>query len=53
MHKPRIDIMGSCVSRDVFNSKFNENYKEHVEVGETFYQAALPSFVEGVAIPPG
>lgn len=35
-----------CVSRDVFNSRFNDTYKEHVEIGETVYQTALPSLVE-------
>lgn len=49
--KPRIDIIGSCVSRDVFNSRFNDVYKEHVEIGETVYQAALPSIVDRSAIP--
>lgn len=45
-NKPKIDIVGSCVSRDVFNSRFNGAYKEHVEIGETVYQTALPSIVE-------
>lgn len=49
--KPRIDIIGSCVSRDVFNSRFNDVYKEHVEIDETVYQTALPSIVERTAIP--
>lgn len=46
INKPKLDIIGSCVSRDVFNSRFNNVYKEHVEIGETVYQTALPSIVE-------
>lgn len=49
--KPRVDIIGSCVSRDVFNSRFNDVYKEHVEIGQTVYQTALPSIVERSMIP--
>jgi len=49
--KPRINIIGSCVSRDVFNSRFNNAYKAHVEIGETVYQTALPSIVERSMIP--
>ncbi len=49
--KPRIDIIGSCVSRDVFNSRFNDAYKEYVEINETVYQTALPSIVERSVIP--
>ncbi len=49
--RPRVDIIGSCVSRDVFNSRFNDVYKEHVEIGATVYQAALPSIVERSMIP--
>lgn len=44
--KPKIDIIGSCVSRDVFNSRFTDGYRDLVEVGETVYQTALPSLVE-------
>lgn len=43
--KPKIDIIGSCVSRDVFNSRFTTNYKDRVEIGETVYQTALPSLL--------
>lgn len=49
--KPKIDIVGSCVSRDVFNSRFTDGYKDLVEVGETVYQTALPSLVECEPIP--
>lgn len=44
--KPKIDIIGSCVSRDVFNSRFTDDYKDYVEIGETIYQTALPSLIE-------
>lgn len=43
--KPTIAVVGSCVSRDVFNSRFIEGYKNLVNVGETIYQSALPSLV--------
>lgn len=49
--KPKIDIVGSCVSRDVFNGRFASNYKDYVEVGETVYQTALPSLLEQKSIP--
>lgn len=48
--KPKIDIVGSCVSRDVFNSRFTEGYKDCVEVGETVYQTALPSLLDQESI---
>ncbi len=48
--RPKIGIIGSCVSRDVFNSRFNSVYKEHAEIGETVYQIALPSIIERVKL---
>ena len=48
--KPKIDVIGSCVSRDVFNSRFTDNYKNYVEVSETVYQTALPSLLEHTPI---
>lgn len=32
MEKVRIAILGSCATRDSFNSKFNKNYKEYYEL---------------------
>jgi hypothetical protein len=49
--KPKVDIIGSCVSRDVFNSRFTTNYKDHVEVEETVYQTALPSLLSQEPVP--
>lgn len=51
LNKPKIDIVGSCVSRDVFNSRFTKGYKDHVEIGETIYQTALPSLIEHIPSP--
>ncbi|MEO5950339.1 MAG: DUF6270 domain-containing protein [Candidatus Saccharimonadales bacterium] len=50
-NKPRIDIVGSCVSRDVFNSRFTDGYKDYVEIGETVYQTALPSLIDETPAP--
>jgi hypothetical protein len=42
--KPRIAVVGSCVSRDVFNTRIlGEEYKDDVAVVATAYQVALPS----------
>lgn len=45
MSLPRIAVIGSCVSRDVFNSRFTSDYKDYIEVTDTLYQSALPSIV--------
>lgn len=49
-NKPKVSIIGSCVSRDVFNSRFIGDYKDYLDLGETVYQTALPSIVEQEAI---
>lgn len=48
--KPTIAVVGSCVSRDVFNSRFTEGYKNFVNVGETIYQSTLPSLVRSNSV---
>lgn len=42
--RPRIAVLGSCISRDVFNTRIlGEEYKDDVSVVATVYQEALPS----------
>ena len=31
-HKVKVAVFGLCVSRDVFNRKFNDDYKKYFEV---------------------
>lgn len=41
---PRVAVLGSCISRDVFNTHIlGEEYKNDVSVVATIYQTALPS----------
>lgn len=45
MSRPKVAVIGSCVSRDVFNSEFTPGYKTYVDVVDTLYQSSLPSVV--------
>ncbi|OGL34237.1 hypothetical protein A3F64_01615 [Candidatus Saccharibacteria bacterium RIFCSPHIGHO2_12_FULL_42_8] len=45
MHRPRVAVAGSCVSRDVFNTSFIPEYGSHVDLVANVYQSALPSLV--------
>lgn len=55
MSKPRVAIIGSCVTRDNFNSYFAPSYKEKVDVVASVYQSSLPSLAReypiGMSIP--
>lgn len=37
----KIAVLGSCVTRDIFNSRFNPNYKQYFEVVVTQHQASI------------
>lgn len=50
MNKPRVAVVGSCVSRDIFNSSFIPGYKEHVELVGDVYQSSLPSLSRDVPV---
>lgn len=41
----KIAVIGSCVTRDVFNSKFCPNYKLFFECGASLIQGSIISFV--------
>ncbi|MBM7645889.1 hypothetical protein JOD45_002114 [Scopulibacillus daqui] len=43
--KIKVGVIGSCVSRDVFNSKFINNYKDIYECVSTAWQSSIISFV--------
>lgn len=43
MSRPRVAIIGSCVSRDNFNSEFSPDYKDKVNLVADAYQSSLPS----------
>ena len=40
-----ISIIGSCQSRDIFNSKFIKNYKEHFNVYSYFWMTSMVSIM--------
>lgn len=42
---PKVAVIGSCISRDPFNSKFYAGYKERVTLVSEAYQIALPSLL--------
>lgn len=42
-----ISIIGSCQSRDMFNSKFVENYKEYFTVSSYFTMTSMLSLMSG------
>jgi len=50
MDKPRIAVIGSCVSRDIFNRSFIPSYKEEFELVSDVYQSSLPSLAREVAV---
>lgn len=41
--KPKVAVVGACVSRDLFNRRFAPEYKEKVILVESIYQSAMPS----------
>ncbi|MDY0404611.1 DUF6270 domain-containing protein [Virgibacillus sp. 179-BFC.A HS] len=45
MSKFKVAVIGSCVSRDIFNRKFIPNYKEMYECVSTAWQTSIISFV--------
>ncbi|SFO20396.1 hypothetical protein SAMN05660359_02013 [Geodermatophilus obscurus] len=49
----RVAVLGSCVSRDLFNSRFNPNYKDLFECVALSNQVSLISLMSGrVDVPP-
>lgn len=38
-------VLGSCVSRDLFNSRFTPEYRNEFSILDTLYQSSLPSVV--------
>lgn len=44
MALPRVAIVGSCVSRDAFNSSFAPDYKSRANLVASVYQSSMPSF---------
>jgi len=43
--KPVIAVVGSCVSRDLFNSRLNRGWKEYMSIGPEHYQMSLISLM--------
>lgn len=43
MAPPRVAVVGSCVSRDAFNSSFVPDYKSRVNLVGSVYQSSMPS----------
>lgn len=43
--KVKVAIIGSCITRDVFNSKFIKDYKDIYECVSTAWQASMISFM--------
>lgn len=44
--KTKIGVFGSCITRDVFNSKFVHNYKEFFEVGVSAQRTSIISAMQ-------
>lgn len=44
-NKIKIAVIGSCVTRDLFNSKFINNYKDFYECVSTVWQTSMISFM--------
>lgn len=42
---PVVSVIGSCVSRDNFNSRLSPNWKEYWRLGPVFYQSSLVSLM--------
>ena len=38
-------VLGSCSSRDIFNSQINENYKEYFKIGEDGFRQSIASLM--------
>lgn len=57
LNKIKINILGSCVTREIFITENNTNYKELFELGTDIWQTAIPCFLSdpflGVDIPEG
>lgn len=50
--KPRVSVIGSCVSRDLFNGKLNPTWRTGYELLGTFYQMSLISLMsESIPVP--
>lgn len=43
--RPTISVLGSCVSRDVFNTKLAPNWKKLYSIGAEHYQSSLVSLM--------
>lgn len=43
--KPVVDIIGSCVSRDNFNSRLSPDWKSYFVLGNEYYQSAFLSLM--------
>lgn len=41
----KVSILGSCLLRDIFNSKFVPNYSEHFQVDSYFARTTIPSLM--------
>ena len=41
----KVSILGSCLPRDIFNSKFVANYAEHFTVDSYFARTTIPSLM--------
>lgn len=44
-HQTKIDIIGACVSRDVFNSKITPNWRNNFSIGGQAFQSSLISLM--------
>ncbi len=48
---PRVAVIGSCISRDTFNTRIlGEDYKDSVSIVSTVYQTSLPSLGREVPV---
>lgn len=43
MSRPRVAVVGSCVSRDAFSRSFAPYYKDDIDLVSSIYQSTLPS----------
>lgn len=44
-HKAKVAVIGSCVTRDLFNSKINPGWKKNFSLVDSFYQMSLISLM--------
>lgn len=50
--KPKVSVIGSCVSRDLFNGKLNPTWRTGYELLGTFYQMSLISLMsDSIPVP--